>query len=53
MVLTLEFMDEMLQCDHSKKATKQYFPVVPLIKMVLTSGSVDEIVQCKHSNEST
>ena len=27
-VLTIEFVDEILKCNHSTEATKQYFPVV-------------------------
>ena len=27
-VLTTEFVDEVLKCNHSNEATKQYFPVV-------------------------
>ena len=27
-VLTIEFVDEILKCNHSNEATKQYFPVV-------------------------
>ena len=54
-VLTFEFGDEILWCDHSMKATEQYFPVVLFImlyKVVLTFESVDEILKCDHSNES-
>ena len=42
-------------CDHSKKATEQYFHVVLFImlyKVVLTFESVDETLMCDHSNES-
>ena len=38
-VLTFEYLDEILKCDHSNKATEQYFPVVlfiTLYKVVLT-----------------
>jgi len=58
-VLTFESVDEILKCDHSMKATEQYFPVVLFIvlfimlyKVVLTFESVDEILKCDHSNES-
>ena len=27
-VLTIEFVDEILKCNHPNEATKQYFPVV-------------------------
>ena len=27
-VLTIEFVDEILKCNHSNEVTKQYFPVV-------------------------
>ena len=27
-VLTIEFVDDILKCNHSNEATKQYFPVV-------------------------
>ena len=30
-VLTSEFVDEILKCDHPNEATKQYFPVVLFI----------------------
>ena len=89
-VLTFEFVSEMLKCNHSdesywavlscgavyyavqggpnfwicgwntkegpfreKKATEQFFPVVPFImlyKVVLTFDSVGEIFKCGHSN---
>ena len=55
MVLTFESVDEILKCDHSMKASKQYFPVVPFIllyKVVLTFESVDKILSSDHSNES-
>ena len=54
-VLTFESVDEILKCDHSNKATEQYFPValfIMLYKVVLTFGSVNEILKCDHSNES-
>ena len=27
-VLTIEFVDDILKCNHSNEATKQYFPVI-------------------------
>ena len=48
-------MEDILRCDHSLKATEQYFPVVLFImlyKVVLTFEAVDEILKCDHSNES-
>ena len=57
-ILTFEFVDEILKCDHSNESyscTEQYFPVVLFImlyKVVLTFRSVGEILKCKHSNES-
>ena len=33
MVLTFEFVDEILQCDQSVKATEQYFPLVLFIML--------------------
>ena len=54
-VLTFEFVDEILKCDHSMKATEQYSPVVLFImlyKVALTFEFVDEILKCDHSNES-
>ena len=54
-VLALESVDEILKCDHSMKATEQYFPVVLFImlyKVVLTFESMDEILMCDHSNKS-
>ena len=32
-VLTFEFVDEILWYDHSNETTEQYFPVVPLITL--------------------
>ena len=54
-VLSLESVKEILRCDHSMKATKQYFPVVLFIKLYkvfLTFESVNEMLKCDHSNES-
>ena len=49
-------MVETLVCDHSHKATEQYFHTVllniMLWEVVLTSKSVDETLVCDHSNES-
>ena len=42
-VLTFEFVDEILNCDHLMKATEQYFPVVLFImlyKVVLSNFCV-------------
>ena len=53
--LTVESVDGITKCNHSNKATEQYFPVVlfiTLYKVVLTLESVDEILKCDHSNES-
>ena len=49
-VLTLESVDEILQCDHSHESfwAQQYFLVVLFImlhKVVLTFDSVDEILE--------
>ena len=54
-VLTFEFVDKILKCDHQLNTIDQYFPVVLFIllyKVVLTLESVDEILKCDHSNES-
>ena len=54
-VLTVEFVDEILKCDHLMKATEQCFPVVPFImlhRVILTVESVDRILNSDHSNES-
>ena len=54
-VLTFESMYEILKCDHSKRATEQYFPVmlfIMLYKVVLAFESVYEILKCDHLNES-
>jgi len=54
-ILTFEFVDEILKCDHSNEATEQHLSVLLLIvlyKMALTFESVDEILKCDHSNES-
>ena len=53
-VLRFESVDEIPYCDHSMKATEQYFPVVLFIMLymvVLSFESVDEILKCDHSNE--
>ena len=53
--LRFVFVVEILKCDHSMKATEQYFPVVLFImlyKVVQTFESVDGILKCDHSNES-
>ena len=52
-VLSFEFVDEILKCDHAvqMKATEQSFPVVlfnMLFKAVLSYKSVAEILQCDH-----
>ena len=50
MVLTFEYVDKILTCDHSNEGlTEQYFPVVlfsVLYEMVLTIEYVDEILKC-------
>ena len=54
-VLTFEFVDEILSVTIQMKATEQYFAVVLFImlyKLVLTFESVDEILKCDHSNGS-
>ena len=55
-VLTFEYVDEILKCDNSKESrTEQNFAMVLFImlyKVVLTFESVDEILKCDHSNES-
>ena len=46
---------ESVKCNHTMKATEQYFAVVLSImpyKVILTFESVDEILKCDHSNES-
>ena len=52
-VLTLESVDEILQCDHSNEC---YLAVRPcgiiLHKIVVHFESMDEILKCDHSNES-
>ena len=48
-VLTFEFVDEILKCDHSTEFNEQSFPVVLFImlyKVVLTFESADEILKC-------
>ena len=54
MVISFEFVDEILKCDHSSDSyTEQYFPVVLFIllyKVVQTFESVDETLKCNHSN---
>ena len=54
-VITFEFVDEILCKTTQMKAAEQYFSVVLFImmhKVVLTFESVDEILWCDHSNES-
>ena len=55
-ILTFESVYEILKCDHSLKATEQYFPVVLFImpyKVILTFESVYEILKCDHSLKAT
>ena len=55
MILTFDSVGEVLNCDHSMKATEQYFPVVLFIMLYnvfLTIGSVGEVLKCDHSSES-
>ena len=52
-VLTFQFVGEILWCDHSNEGTEKHFPVVLFImlyKVVLTFESVDEILRSGHSN---
>ena len=54
-ILTFEFVDEILSVTIQMKASEQYFPVVLFImlhKVVLTCKSVDKILKCDHSNKS-
>ena len=54
-ILTFEFVGEILKCDHSNEVTEQYFPVVLFVilyKMVLALESVNEMLNGDHSNES-
>ena len=55
-VLTTEFVEEILKCYHSNERYRAVnFPVVLFItpyKVVLTFESEDEILKCYHSNES-
>ena len=54
-VLTFDFVDEILKCDNSNES---YWVVLSrvvvfyAIKVVLTFESVDEILKCDHSNAS-
>ena len=58
MVLTFEFVDEILKCDHSYESYwavlsfNTVYYAVQDCKMVLTFEFVDEILKCDHSNES-
>ena len=48
-VLTSEFLEEILKCDDDhREAIEQYFPVV----LFFTLYTVDEILKCDQSNES-
>ena len=54
-VLTFEFVNEILKCDHSNESYGAVLPcgaVFMLYKVVLTFESVDEILKCDHSNQS-
>ena len=59
MVLTFEFVEEILKCDNLNESNfKQYCPVVLFImlyKVVLTFESVhvDDMIKCDHSNKAT
>ena len=47
-VVTFEFVDEILKCDDSNESYWQFFPVdlfIMLYKVVLTFKSVDEILK--------
>ena len=56
MVISFEFVNEILKCDHSNESyTEQYVPVVLFImlyKVVLSFEFVNEILKCDHSDES-
>ena len=54
MVPAFAFVDELLECDRSKKATEKYFPVVMFIvpyKVFLIFERVDELLKGDHTNE--
>ena len=51
MVLSFEFVDEILKCDHSNESFHVVLFIM-LYRVVLTCESVDEILKCDHSNES-
>ena len=57
LVLTFDFVNEILKCDHSNESywAQQYFTAMlftMLYKVILTFESVNEILKCDHSNES-
>ena len=48
-VITCEFVDEILKCDHLNEAIEQCFPVVlfmVLYKIAVKYASVDEVLHC-------
>ena len=52
---TITSVDEILKCDHPKKATEQCFLAVlfaVLFKAAPTFESVDVILECDHSDKS-
>ena len=53
-VLTFEFVDEILWCDHSNETSSAVIYMVLIISfVVLTFESVDEVLWCDHSNETS
>ena len=54
MVLTFEFLNEILQCDHSDESYRVVLSsgaVYYAIRMILTFESVDEILSCAVARE--
>jgi len=50
-VLTFEFVDKILKCDHPMKAIKQYVPVVMfIIHAVKVAPSIEFVNEIDHSN---
>ena len=51
MILTFEFVDEILKCDHSNERFEQYFPMVLFIMLYKMARleSEDEALRCDKS----
>ena len=48
-VLTFDFVDEFLKCDHSSKAIEQYFPVVLCDMLYKVTLTFENLLKSYHS----